>query len=100
VHPDTRKYTKGAAFPFDTLKTKAQTYKGEEGEVRQALGMVAIAQRVVETEGLSGFYGGVLQCAAVYCGVLQKGAVCSRVLQCVAVCCRRVQCVAVCCSVV
>jgi len=49
----------GAAFPFDTLKTKAQTYESGEGEERQAMGIVAIAQRVVETEGVSGFYGGV-----------------------------------------
>ena len=46
----------GAAFPFDTLKTKAQT---SDGEVRQAQGMLAIASRVVKTEGISGFYGGV-----------------------------------------
>jgi len=46
----------GAAFPFDTLKTKAQTVNSE---VRQAQGMLTIASRVVRTEGISGFYGGV-----------------------------------------
>ena len=64
----------GAAFPFDTLKTKAQIYERsfppvafEEGLVRgndavvrgEPMGMLAIARRVVETDGISGFYGGV-----------------------------------------
>jgi len=49
----------GAAFPFDTLKTKAQTLDGGGGDARQAQGMLAIAARVIQTEGVSGFYGGV-----------------------------------------
>lgn len=45
----------GVAFPLDTLKTKAQT---AEGEFR-GLGAWATAKRVLSTEGVAGFYGGV-----------------------------------------
>jgi solute carrier family 25 carnitine/acylcarnitine transporter 20/29 len=53
-----------AAFPFDTIKTKAQTFEGDrrgggmEGG-RQGTNMLAVATRVVQTEGIGGFYGGV-----------------------------------------
>ena len=46
---------------------------------------VYCTQRVVETEGVSGFYGGVLQCGTVCCGVLQGGTAWYSVLRCVAV---------------
>ena len=55
------------AYPFDTLKTKAQIYEGTvtldrggmEGR-RQSLGMLAIARNVIGSEGLGGFYGNLL----------------------------------------
>jgi hypothetical protein len=57
----------GVAYPFDTLKTKAQIYEGTvtldrgggEGR-RQSLGMLAIARNVIGSEGLGGFYGNLL----------------------------------------
>ncbi|EKX49217.1 hypothetical protein GUITHDRAFT_157468 [Guillardia theta CCMP2712] len=51
----------GAAFPFDTLKTKAQVYSFGQGKEDQArgVGMKQIIIQVLKTEGLGGFYGGV-----------------------------------------
>lgn len=46
----------GVAFPFDSLKTKAQALSAS-GE--SSMGMVPLMRRVYTDEGVSGFYGGV-----------------------------------------
>lgn len=46
----------GVAFPFDSLKTKAQALSAS-GE--ESIGMVALMRRVYNDEGIAGFYGGV-----------------------------------------
>eukprot|EP00960_Hanusia_phi_P044285 756559-Hanusia_phi.AAC.1 len=51
----------GAAFPFDTLKTKAQVYAFGQGKENQkeGIGMLEIMVQILKNEGLGGFYGGV-----------------------------------------
>jgi hypothetical protein len=46
----------GLAYPLDTLKVKAQVYAGAGG----SMGAVALATRVINEEGLGGFYSGVV----------------------------------------
>ena len=46
----------GVAFPFDSLKTKAQALSAS-GE--ESTGMIALMRRVYNDEGIAGFYGGV-----------------------------------------
>lgn len=48
----------GAAYPMDSLKTKAQTYAQSDANA-QSLGLLGMYRIVKEQEGLSGFYKGV-----------------------------------------
>jgi len=53
----------GVAFPFDTLKTKAQQYAARKGvsdaSSRETMSAYDIAELVMKEEGIAGFYGGV-----------------------------------------
>jgi len=48
-----------AAYPFDSLKTKAQAYSQKENDTVVSLGLIELAQKVVNDEGISAFYSGV-----------------------------------------
>jgi hypothetical protein len=49
----------GVAYPLDTIKTKSQTYASSSSTGR-SLGAIGMIKLVLEEEGISGFYGGVL----------------------------------------
>ena len=48
-----------AAYPFDSLKTKAQTYSQKENSTIESLGLIDLTKKVLKDEGIGGFYSGV-----------------------------------------
>ena len=53
----------GTAYPFDALKTKAQIYAASSSSER--LSLPKLAKKLLESEGIGGFYGGVRGVMAV-----------------------------------
>ena len=49
----------GAAYPLDTVKVKMQSYSSRRGAEAVALAPLEVVKRVLDEEGIRGFYSGV-----------------------------------------